>query len=521
LTVNYDDYVWVELENVLNRLNQECSDVLPLNKVPIDDDISMLFRSFHSLKSNCLYIDFDSIASWAVVVEDTLSKLRNGLSCSNEIINWLNNLLDQINLWQAQIQTGEKQLEFLNIFKKLPDWLDTDTELIYDMNILYVGLNMNLEKILGYKFTKFTASHNIDIIESYIKNEVDIIIIDYQAGYDIIEKIEALIDPTRTAVLAVSHQPTNVFHIIPKEFIFNPKKEKLGAIFKYIVKAVTSNENIIKRFTRKQNLKIKYIEYLVSNVTAMPDSINKIKKIIQNPHFEMPDLIEVVRKDPIATALLIKEAKNPYYNISQSENMKIQNIVTLFGPKLVYTTLVQKMLNKTMINDLSPYNLKVEQFIKIAMRRSVIVEQWIKKNGYKELDNLTLMIYFAPIGQYILSEDLVFTGKEDIFTNLIEDKTIQISQAEKQIVGYTTPQLSAVLLENWGFEQDMCFPLLKMGGFEHGVRAPEMKKFIVVLNYLFDRINQCGIDDLVNTHMDYELEFEELGLDLESLDALI
>ena len=157
-----------------------------------------------------------------------------------------------MNVWAVQIQNGEQHLEFLNIYKKSPDWLEERSEIIYDMTILYVGLNMNIQKILGYKFTKFTALHDKEKIKAFIKSGVDVIIIDHLAGVDTIEMCNDLIDTTKTAVMAVSHQPTGMFKCVEDDLVFNPKKERLGNIFQFIIKAVRKNPNIVKRFTRKQ-----------------------------------------------------------------------------------------------------------------------------------------------------------------------------------------------------------------------------------------------------------------------------
>lgn len=518
--VRLNEYTMEELENMLIRTNQECSEVLPLKRIPTTDEINILFRAFHSLKSNVLYMDLDEIADWAVMVEETLSKLKNGLEYSNEIINWLNNLLEQINIWSVQVQAGDQRLEFINIFKKEPDWLNQDTESIYEMSILFVGVNLNIQKILAYKFNRFTSLHDKEKIKIFIEAGADIVIIDHSAGKDLIEYTEDLIDTTTTATLAISHQPTEMFTIIPKALIFNPKKERMGNIYNYIINAVHSNPNIMKRFSRKQNLKAKYIEYLVSNIAVMPDAVNKIRTIIKHPHFEMLDLIEAVRKDPIASALILKAGYDPKYGIG-NDDLKLPNIITLLGPKMVYTILAEKVLSKSFKHDLTPYGISINHFLLLSIRRAIAVDKWVKHNNYRHLEDASMMVYFAALGQYILSEDLMFIGKDGIFTNLIEDNSVQILQAEKQIAGYTTPQLSAVILENWGFEHEMFFPLMKMGGFEHGVRDAGMKQSIAILNYVFDVIDQVGENDLNNSLVDHEEVFYNLGLDLESLSKLL
>lgn len=518
--MNIEDYQVEELENTINRTVQECSQVLPCKRILTTDEINTIFRAIHSLKSNVLYIDLDEIAEWSIIIEDTLSKIKNGLYCSNEILNWLNNIPEQLNLWLANIST-ETPLEFLNIFKKKPDWLNTDMEFIYDMSILYVGINSNIQKILKYKFNKFLNLHKPEQIKTYMKSDVDIIILDSKINISTIEFVENLIDPAKNIVIAISHQPTNIFKTVPTNLIFNTKKNRLGNIFNYITNAVVAKPNIIKKYKRKQNLKVKYIEYLVSNITAMPDAINKIKSVISNKYFEIPDLIEAVRKDPIASALVMKAGNDTKYGIKYPPK-KIQDTIVLLGPKTVYNILVEKILKKSFKHSLEAYGISIDEFLLLSMKRSIIIDKWVRKNNYTDLEDLSLLVYFAPIGQYILSEDLMFTGKYDIFQNLIEDTNISIFQAEKQIAGYTTTQLSSAILENWGFDQNIYIPLLKVGGFEHGIRDVYMKKSILIVDYVFSKLNQIGQTCVNKTKNEtFENKFKEFGLDFESLNKLI
>ena len=60
-----------------------------------------------------------------------------------------------------------------------------------------------------------------------------------------------------------------------------------------------------------------------------------------------------------------------------------------------------------------------------------------------------------------------------------------------------------------------------MGHFNYNIGTPNIKKSIIILNFIFDKINQLGIDDTISSQFDYEKLFKEFNLDLESLNEII
>lgn len=512
-------YVVDELIDNLIRANNDLTEVLPTHKALDVDDINHIFRTIHSLKGNAFYLDVELVGVWAQKVEFTLSRIRDGLTCSDEILNWLNNIIEQIDEWVYQLQNN-KTLSYIPIFNKEPDFLDEDNSIVYDMQILYVGVRENIKKILKYKFPKYYATTDIDKIKNLIKYDtIEIIIYDEEVNTELVEEISSILKTKNTCTVGISSsKEPNTFlsTFIPDRFIFNTKKEKLAELHNKIFKAVSDNKEITNKVKRRMKLKIKYIDHLISNVTAMPESIRKIQKIIDDPEFKMTCLIDAIKSDPIATGIIFKESTNPIYNFDVvSKN--IDRLIVLFGPKLILSILIKKMLKISFKHNLSPYSISISKFLELSNLRTVIVNKWINKNGYFDITDTIIAVFLASIGQYILSEDIMFVGKEELFKNLIEDD-LEISHAEKQIAGYTTTHLSSILLENWEFKRNIHHGIMRTDNYRSDLKDEYVKKIATITSYMFAAIDQTGKE---NIQHDYSKDFEEIGLDLKSLEQVI
>lgn len=515
--MNTENYIKDELIDNLIRTTNELSEILPTCRELDTEELNHFFRTIHSLKGNAFYMDNEHIGNWAGCIESVLSKLRDGLTSSDEILNWLNSTLKQIDEWVYQLQES-KTLSYIDIYNKEPDFLNEDNSIVYDMQILYIGNKENIKKILKYKFPKCYSTTDQHKIDNLVKSEsVEIIIFDDEVDIKTIDKTVTLLNNRKICYLGIT---TNNLDSIPpfidKEFLFNPKKEKLSELHNKIFNSVKLNKDLANKIKRRLKLKMKYIEHLICNITAMPESIRKIQRIVDSPEFKMPDLITAIKSDPIAVGIIYKESTNPVYKFDVIQK-DIDRLIILFGPKLILSILIKKMMKASFKHNLAPYSLSVTKFLHLANKRSVIVNKWINKNGYFDITDAVIASFLASLGQYILSEDIMFIGKEGLFKNLIEDD-IEIKEAEKQIAGYSMTHLSSILLENWEFKKDVCYALLRTDNYNIDLKNTKIKKIAAIVSFMFSAIDQTGKR---NMQYNYSDDFKDLGLNLESLEKII
>ena len=83
-----------------------------------DDSSSELYRIFHNLKTASQYLELDQIVKLTTIAEDITSRLKSshaiGATASNELIDWLFLVVDQLQGYLDDIENDEIYLRILN-----------------------------------------------------------------------------------------------------------------------------------------------------------------------------------------------------------------------------------------------------------------------------------------------------------------------------------------------------------------------------------------------------------------------
>ena len=193
----------------------------------------------------------------------------------------------------------------------------------------------------------------------------------------------------------------------------------------------------------------------IKNLPPLPKSVLEVQKITNDPNASIRDLVNVIKDDPLITANLLKAANSPLYGFTR-QIKTVDQAVSLFGMTTVKGFVISFAIRNSLKFDLSAYGISENQFHDVATKRNAISLNWYKKERSK-LDIIATDSFLIDIGAVVISLYLISKNEEEQFKkNLNPNNRYEL---EKELVGYTTPQITAEIFKHWHFAQELIKPI--------------------------------------------------------------
>jgi HD-like signal output (HDOD) protein len=267
------------------------------------------------------------------------------------------------------------------------------------------------------------------------------------------------------------------------------------------------NENILKQ---------------IKVLPTLPQSVTKVNLICADPESSLADLAKVVKEDPVATGLLLKIANSSLYG---SRNIKtVEMAVGMFGKAVTKSYVMSSAIAKSFKLDFTPYGMSPDDFSKVSQLRTQLMYKWYNQVNKSMLDTLTTAAQLGNLGQILISQDVIQSGKIDDFKTEIEDEE-RLETIELNMAGYTTIEVTAMILEHWKLDPQLIESIKASASIDSIEDASEdVKPFALALYIIYNAIDELGnfmvVDDaeeLFDLMSDYNLDeslftevFEEL-----------
>jgi len=259
-----------------------------------------------------------------------------------------------------------------------------------------------------------------------------------------------------------------------------------------IAKLVAKNfEQIFRNFSI-----FRYYNILNLALPALSDNVNRILDICDDPDSSLADLIQAIKADPLVATNILKAANAPEYGFNQKIT-DITKAVTLFGMISIKGFVMSTFIQGLEELDLSPYNLDSKSFVEIIRKQNAFVTNWYQTDK-QMLDSLSMISHLMEIGKIILSQVVIETSSQKLFAYHINNTTnlLEVVNIEKEIFDLSHEEVAAMLMEKWGFAEEIYTPL-KYISTPH--KAPEeYHKEVYILNVVKTIINSHNFDKKQN-----------------------
>jgi HD-like signal output (HDOD) protein len=423
------------------------------------EGVNTLFRSVHSIKPIASYLDYPEPLKLIQKCETVLNILRTreSLHHQDDLMAWLQRVAEQFETWSDDLLIGSSELSPLD-----PDILELlqlkqqrrhPKEVLAPRSLLVVSTNdvllQNIRKgVKPFVKTLFTASSFDEAQKAYFDHYPDIVLSDFTlddglTALKLYKKIQNEEDPVPFLTLLAPEQK----RYLRKLSIYGLRGLKKPINLKKLVYELIETAQLYFGEQRIQ-MHSQSIQKQIDNIQPLPGSLQKVLELCDRENTDIKEIVYAVKDDPILTALVIKEANSPLYN----QNAKsVEKAVSFFGKRIVKALTLSLSTQLLEPIDLKCYATTAEKFKNVSNMRLALAMTWYSKIDIKALATLASAAAISNLGQIIIARELTALNACSTLHTLMHEHPVY--DAEEQLLGTTTPEVTADILKHWNFDQ--------------------------------------------------------------------
>ena len=191
----------------------------------------------------------------------------------------------------------------------------------------------------------------------------------------------------------------------------------------------------------------------IESLPPLPQTIEEIERFRKKKEKEIEELTLIIEKDALVITTLLKVSNSSLFGF-RSKVETVGRVISLLGINFTIYVTISETINSLLATELTPYNIKSEDFIKASTASSNLVNLWVGKIDNEIKDEILLASILQETGKFILSELIISRGLLEEFTQKI-DSSIDIVTIEKELLGITTSQVTAEIFKYWKLSDEL------------------------------------------------------------------
>lgn len=263
----------------------------------------------------------------------------------------------------------------------------------------------------------------------------------------------------------------------------------------------------------------------ISSFPALSSVVSEVCNTCQDPNSSISDLVKIIEKDQGITIDILRTANSPIYGFTR-EIISVQQAVSLFGMGAIKGFVISSMLRNNIKFNLAPYNITIERYLDTCREYNKFVIEMFKHEDNSIKEVIFPAAFLMVAGSLILSNEIAkCLNKNDIdeFTATVQNCD-EIIRIEKEFMGISSVEVTAMLFEHWNFEIDLINSIKNItdensSGKKYNLTNP-LKAALKCINF-YNKYTQKQVDDtkkfmknnLINIDFDYFDKFVEKQLE--------
>lgn len=183
----------------------------------------------------------------------------------------------------------------------------------------------------------------------------------------------------------------------------------------------------------------------LNDIPTLPIVATKVTELINDPNSSSGDIADVLKKDQVLTAKVLKLINSPYYGIP-GEVTDIKRALAYLG----FNTLAQLVLSVSVISlftDKKNSRFSMQDFWKHALGTAVVSETIAKKVSYPKPEECFTCGLLHDIGKIVLLQ--IAPSEFQKIVELTEKEKISFSEAERRLEVPNHGYLGEYIADKW------------------------------------------------------------------------
>ncbi|MEA2111314.1 MAG: HDOD domain-containing protein [Campylobacterota bacterium] len=191
----------------------------------------------------------------------------------------------------------------------------------------------------------------------------------------------------------------------------------------------------------------------ISEIPPLPQSVIEIEAMVHDDNKGFSDYKKIIEKDAIITGEILRNVNAPLYGFRR-EITSLQQAISLFGIGTIRAFVLFAASKDSFRFDLCAYGMSEKDFKNVSIMHTALMLKWIVKKYPSKLMQLGPAAFMVDIGKILIAQELKQQGKDREFSELISNGMSE-EEAERQLCGTTTAEVSATIFDHWDFELDL------------------------------------------------------------------
>lgn len=191
------------------------------------------------------------------------------------------------------------------------------------------------------------------------------------------------------------------------------------------------------------------------NLPPLPDTVVKLRDYIdeKGSKIELSGVVDIISKDPLATANLLKTANSAYYGFSQ-EISTINQVIALLGIENVKNIIMADSLRSRIKINVSPYGLDTNLFVGNCAKEVDFISSWLNEEDKKLAQTLIPCAMLLRLGMILFSSVLIKSKKDKEFHAALKANEFKnIALVEQDFFGVDHISFLAYCFDHWKFDE--------------------------------------------------------------------
>ncbi len=190
----------------------------------------------------------------------------------------------------------------------------------------------------------------------------------------------------------------------------------------------------------------------IESLPPLPQTIEEIESFRKKKDKEVDELTKIIEKDALVITTLLKTANSSLFGF-RSKVESVGRVINLLGINFTVYVTISETINNLLATDLTPYNIKSEDFINASTASSNLVNLWVGKIDTEIKDDILLASILQETGKFILSELIISRGLLEEFTQKLQSE--DIVDIERELLKMTTSQVTAEIFKYWKLSDEL------------------------------------------------------------------
>jgi putative nucleotidyltransferase with HDIG domain len=258
-------------------------------------------------------------------------------------------------------------------------------------------------------------------------------------------------------------------------------------------------------------LTLEYIVNKVEDMKVLPEIINKIIVLTDDPDSTVHDMEEVILQDQVLTTKILRLANSAYYGYARKIST-ISQATVLLGFQAIKGIALASTVRTYLMDELRGYSLEKNELWSQSQTCAIVSRFIAKSIKYYNPEEAYIAGLLRDIGKTILNQHMEKEYMEVLLK--MEEGNISFLDAEKEVLGFGHAEIGEKIAEKWNLPKD----LVEAIGYHHTPELANINPILVSIVHIADAITMMmgvglGLDGLA-----YNLS--PIAIDNLSLDEL-